>query len=502
VSRTLCLTKEHIRRFADASGDRNPLHVDELFARATPYGRCISHGALVSIAALGSASPEALCHATRLDIDFREPVFPDEPYTVSCARAGGKTRIEVARAERLAAAITVTVDLKEPPLPPAPRPAARLDPASPRHYSLGDVTEGDVSIFERYACRLDLLSVLAGELGAGTVPEALLLWLSAASYTVGMLVPGRDAVFARARIVRSAADTSGTLTASVTTADDRTGLVVVDAVLAGNAASARMGLHTFLRPATPVPDRTSIGRWLAPSEKLRGRNVVVVGASRGLGAALAGALATQEATVWAVFARSRERAENLVREFGPERIRLLQFDAEDIEQSRQAFDRLRADAGALDGIVLCAAPAHYETALHPDAADAMLRFLRSSLAMTLVPLSGALQLLSPEGWVVVTSSSAVGDPPQAGPQVVLAKAALEGAAAYCARHTHARVLVLRPPTMWTDRTNTPLVRIGATGPEQVAAAAVTWVTREEGQSRLSLLTPEQLVEEPDSSTPT
>jgi acyl dehydratase len=83
VTRRLRLTEEHVRRFAAASGDRNPLHVYELFARRTPYGRCIAHGALVTIAALGSADPGALRHVRELELRFRQPVFPEGSYT-SC----------------------------------------------------------------------------------------------------------------------------------------------------------------------------------------------------------------------------------------------------------------------------------------------------------------------------------------------------------------------------------------------------------------------------------
>ena len=502
IPRTLRLTDQHIRQFADASGDRNPLHVDELFARTTPYGRCISHGALVTIAALGSLDPTALHHATRLELDFKQPVFPNEPYTVSCTEAGeANVRIEVGRAERPAAVITVGSDRAEPTLPRVSSDTVNFSSASPRHYTLDELAAEHPSISERYACRLDALTALARELGAGAVPEAILIWLAAASFTVGMLIPGRDALFARARLSRYGAEAEGTLAASVRMTDDRTGLVVVDASLAEGAGSARMQLHSFVRPAAPVPDRSSIGDYLAPSAKLRGRNFLVVGASRGLGAALCGALATQDATVWALFARCRERAESLADEFGADRVRLLQADAEDPERLREAFDVLRAEAGRLDGVVLCAAPAPYESALHPDAMDAALRFMQSSVATALVPLSRALQLLSQGGWIVLTSSSALADPPEGSPQLILAKAALEGAAAYCARYSRARVLILRPPKMWTDSTNTPLGRIGAIPAEQVAAAVVSSLTSEDAPSGLAVLGPEQLKHQPRGSAP-
>jgi acyl dehydratase len=57
---TARLDDEHVRRFATASGDVNPLHVDAEFARRTMYGRCVAHGVLVAIVALGAVEPATL----------------------------------------------------------------------------------------------------------------------------------------------------------------------------------------------------------------------------------------------------------------------------------------------------------------------------------------------------------------------------------------------------------------------------------------------------------
>ncbi|MGI5221869.1 MaoC family dehydratase [Nocardia sp. CA-290969] len=38
------LSQQQVTDFADASDDRNPLHVDPDFARTTPYGSTIAHG--------------------------------------------------------------------------------------------------------------------------------------------------------------------------------------------------------------------------------------------------------------------------------------------------------------------------------------------------------------------------------------------------------------------------------------------------------------------------
>jgi NAD(P)-dependent dehydrogenase (short-subunit alcohol dehydrogenase family)/acyl dehydratase len=491
----LSIGVEHVRRFADASGDRNPLHLDESFARQTPYGRCIVHGALVTIAALGRADANALACAQTIDIQFKQPVFPGEAYPVTCTEADERTRVEVTMAGLPVTTIAVVSDRGAPPLPPASQSWTRAHPSSPRSYGIGDLRDEAVSFSVPYGCRLDLLESLAADLGAAGVPTGLLAWLSAASYAIGMLVPGRDAVFAGARIARSSGDASGTLGVSVTTADDRTGLVVVEAALSHGEFSAQMTLNAFLRPTTPAPDRSTLGRHLAPSSNLAGQNVLVIGASRGLGAALSGAFAMQAATVWAAFAESADRAEKLPREFGAERIRLLQFDATDSDQSRRAFDKVRTQAGALDAVVLCAAPPPFETALHPDRLPAMLDYVSASTAMALTPLTQALPLLSPEASIIVMSSAALDEVPKGWPHYVVAKAALEGAATYCAHHTAARVLVVRPPKMWTDSTNTPLGRIAAVPVEQVAAAIVSRIAADSAPPGLSVLTSEQLMKQ-------
>jgi 3-hydroxybutyryl-CoA dehydratase len=48
-----------VRAFAELTGDCNPLHLDQEYAKSTPYGRPIAHGLLGMslVAGLGSRSP-------------------------------------------------------------------------------------------------------------------------------------------------------------------------------------------------------------------------------------------------------------------------------------------------------------------------------------------------------------------------------------------------------------------------------------------------------------
>ena len=75
------ITQEQLVQYADASGDHNPLHLDEEFARGTPYGRTIAHGmlvlALVSELMTGSFGG-AWLRGGKLKTRFRAPVFPGD----------------------------------------------------------------------------------------------------------------------------------------------------------------------------------------------------------------------------------------------------------------------------------------------------------------------------------------------------------------------------------------------------------------------------------------
>ena len=482
-----------MERFAIASGDRNPLHADESFARRTPYGRCIAQGALVTISALGAAEADTIRFAKSLDMQFKQPIFPDETYDVRVADPDrNKTRIEVTGGGKVSVAITIATERELSPLAAAAVQQRVALPSSPRLYALEDFPPAGLSISEPYACDVDALRGLAEDLGATSVPDSVLVWLAAASYTVGMVVPGHDALFAGGRIGRSSTTGPGTLVVAARALDDRTGLIMVDATLVEEEAPAEMTLQTFLRPPVPAPTRSSVGRYISPSSDLIGRNVLVVGGSRGLGAALCGAFATQGATVWAAYSRSEDQVEELRREFGADEIRALRFDAEDAEEAKRAFETMRRDANALDGVVFSASPPLYETALGPEASAGTLRYLSSSLALVLVSLAESLEMVSRDGWIVVISSSALDDPPRAWPHHVIAKSALEGAAGYCARHHGVRVLIARPPKMLTDSMNSPMGRIGTVETEKVAAAIARWTIGRGAAGELALLDAEEL----------
>jgi 3-hydroxybutyryl-CoA dehydratase len=80
------LTQAQLNAYADASGDHNPIHVDEDFARATPFGGTIAHGMLV-LALIGemmyAALGEGWSAGGRLKVRFKAPTRPGDTVTAS-----------------------------------------------------------------------------------------------------------------------------------------------------------------------------------------------------------------------------------------------------------------------------------------------------------------------------------------------------------------------------------------------------------------------------------
>ncbi|RMG48072.1 MAG: dehydratase [Acidobacteria bacterium] len=60
------ITEADIVNFAGLSGDFNPLHTDEEFARQTPFGQRIAHGMLVASVATGLANQLGVFEGTTL----------------------------------------------------------------------------------------------------------------------------------------------------------------------------------------------------------------------------------------------------------------------------------------------------------------------------------------------------------------------------------------------------------------------------------------------------
>ncbi len=78
------ITEEIVRQFAAVTGDTNPLHLDEDFARTTRFGRRIAHGVLslgLISAVLGTQLPGPGAIYLSQEVRFLRPVYLGEQIT-------------------------------------------------------------------------------------------------------------------------------------------------------------------------------------------------------------------------------------------------------------------------------------------------------------------------------------------------------------------------------------------------------------------------------------
>ncbi|MCB0288042.1 MAG: MaoC family dehydratase [Calditrichaeota bacterium] len=83
---TKTFTREDVLRFAEISGDTNPIHVDENYAKNHMFGKCVVHGMLVASlfsGLLGQQLPGEGSVYLGQSLSFRAPVFIGDAVTAS-----------------------------------------------------------------------------------------------------------------------------------------------------------------------------------------------------------------------------------------------------------------------------------------------------------------------------------------------------------------------------------------------------------------------------------
>ena len=80
------ITQKDINRYAEASGDFNPIHIDESFAAKTPLGGTIAHGMLILAYVsemMTEAFGESWVEGGKLSVRFKAPARPGDTITTS-----------------------------------------------------------------------------------------------------------------------------------------------------------------------------------------------------------------------------------------------------------------------------------------------------------------------------------------------------------------------------------------------------------------------------------
>lgn len=80
------ITQQEINLYAEASGDFNPIHIDETFAAQTPLGGTIAHGMLI-LAYVSEMMTEAFgkswLSGGKFSVRFKAPARPKDIITIT-----------------------------------------------------------------------------------------------------------------------------------------------------------------------------------------------------------------------------------------------------------------------------------------------------------------------------------------------------------------------------------------------------------------------------------
>jgi NAD(P)-dependent dehydrogenase (short-subunit alcohol dehydrogenase family)/acyl dehydratase len=468
-SRTIRFTDQDLLLFSAASGDKNPLHLSREYAARTSYGQQVVFGAFGAVAALGKVSPEESSRVLAMQIDFLRPMFLGVDYrvrvtpqqngllarlfdgtstVVAVALTLGEQRLDVAATGMLAAgefAQAEAISRKESELQPGLRVSGRYATAQKARMEI---------------CRKWQV----------TVPAPLMDMLLWSSYLIGMELPGKTALFSRLTLELTGEPIAADVfeyEMAIEQVDKRLGQLRIRGRLWQNSGTiASVECRAFSRPASPSVDTAAIQAELTPSDALLGKRVLLIGASRGLGAALAAALASQGARVIAVSRNSGSDPTG--------RIEFVAGDAADARWREELRTRILAEHGGLDLLINNAFPALLPLLLEANTYSRIEEFMSRSIALTAGPLCSFLEDLSnSKGAALLISSTAVEQPVKEWPHYVAAKKAAEALLEVAAlQYPNVGFLVVRPEKMLTEMTNTPMGRRNAIAPEHMAVRIV------------------------------
>lgn len=299
ASRTFDLSDQ--LRFAALSGDANPMHVDPVAARRTQFGEAVVHGVHGLLWALDQAAAAFELDACRgLVAQFPKPILLGDAVAAYVISESPDIRIELRVQELVCTTIKLTRDA--PRLPPAwpsvQTPAQRR--STPRDVAMDDMHNAQ-GAFDSSAPELsEAFPALAKALGPGVLEG-----LAASTYIVGMEAPGLQSIFTKltAAIVPHAA--GGRVDFKVAMADSRFRLVEVHM----QSAAVRAKMNTFARvPPVLAPEMGDVNALVRAGE-FAGHRALIVGGSRGLGAATAKLIAAGGGEVLITYARGAAEAE-------------------------------------------------------------------------------------------------------------------------------------------------------------------------------------------------
>ena len=292
------------RAFARLSGDFNPIHVDPAAARLTAVGEPIVHGLHALLRTLDQ-------HFSRTSLPSTVTARFERPIIV------GDT-VQAGRTDPTTVVLTLDGDLSLATI--------RVEPLQSSHDDVRGLAAGRGSKRSSVRPAVWTLADIGNARGVITLNQSNVIArmfprasrafgvetiraLAAISRLVGMECPGRDSLLSALWLRVDRSNSRKHLHWRVARVDPRFGLVKIEADSGGVSGT----IDAFLRPSpVSLPSWASVAATVR-AEEFAGQRALVVGGSRGLGAATAQLIAAGGGAVLATFATGKTEVSTMRR---------------------------------------------------------------------------------------------------------------------------------------------------------------------------------------------
>lgn len=300
-------------RFATASGDHNPMHMDALQARRTQAGAPVVHGInllLWALNALAEAQPH-LPPLRNLRASFNKFVYLEECVDVALTQRGPTgARLDLSVGGGSRSKIILAFGDTVEDCPEWMTSSLDVVPLSsaPLNLSFEEIAERSGRILFQMSPEVAMAHFPAATKWLGAQRIAA---LAASTYLVGMVCPGLHSIYSELSL-RSCAESipQDFLAFRVKEADPR--FRTVDMEIAGGGLIGTVYSSARTPPVEQASMATLTGR-VGPAE-FAGSTALIVGGSRGLGELTAKLIATGGGRVIVTWRTGKDDAERVVNE--------------------------------------------------------------------------------------------------------------------------------------------------------------------------------------------
>jgi hypothetical protein len=302
-----CIKHDDSQAFARLSGDFNPLHLDSLHARRSPFGTTVVHGVhalLKALDALAEARQKPLWLRS-LRAQFGSPISTGVLFESGVAATAQKLTLTISTVQGLAQRIVI--EDAEP---------GTGDGSLP---NLGyQVSEPEVVDFHEAAGRSGSFPLVCHATTARRLfpsltrfmPVGHLAMLLASSKIVGMHCPGLHSLYTGLEINFTRLARADTISYDATEVDDR----FRSCEIAIDSSCARGRLQVMFRPEPATQESFEELRMRVPPDRFARQRALVIGGSRGLGETTAKLIAAGGGSVWIGYAQGSSDAARVAEE--------------------------------------------------------------------------------------------------------------------------------------------------------------------------------------------